>query len=295
MAIFLGLGVALSIGSADFISGLVARRVPTAAVVAFSQLAGLAPLGIYMAITDRSIPSNRDLLLGIMAGGTLVVGIVCLVRGLAVGRMSVVAPTSAALGSAVGVGYGVIVGERPGIAAIVGVALAIAAVGLIARVAEHHEFDSHAPAGRARTTVAARSQEMFLAVTSGLILGVTQLFFAEAGDDAGMWPIAGSRLSSGVLAGTYVLWRALSDGPPKRPSGGDMRMLSWYTLLETMGVCLLIEGFRQGLVSLVSPVASLFPAITVLWARLILRDRMNRGQVVGFGCAAVGVLLIALG
>ena len=295
MAILLGVLVAASIGSADFLSGIAARRMRTSVVVALSQLWGLAPLGIFVAATDRTLPPTWDHVLGVFAGCGLVVGICCLVRGLAVGRMSVVAPTTAAVGAVVGVVYGLIIGERPGVIAVIGVVLAIAAVVLIAHVAEHHEADVGAPQAHARKTVASRTQEMVLAVAAGLTLGGTQVFFAAAGDDAGMWPVASARLTAGVLAGAFVLWRVRSDGRPARLTAAGVRLVAGYALLDTLGTCLLIESFRQGLVSLVAPVAALFPAATVLWARLILRDRMNRGQIVGFGLAAAGVVLIGVG
>ncbi len=295
MAFLLGILVALTIGSGDFLSGIAARRVRTSVVVALSQLWGLIPLGLYIAASDRSVPPMWDHLLGVFAGGGMVVGIACLVRGLAVGRMSVVAPTTAALGATVGVVYGLIVGERPGVVAVVGVVLAISAVVLIARVAEHHEADVGVHPGHARQTVASRPQEMALAIGAGLTLGTTQLFFAAASDDAGMWPVASSRLTTGLLAAGFVLSRVRFDGRPARLTSGDVRLLVSYTLLDTVGISLLIEAFRQGLVSLVAPVAALFPAATVLWARLILQDRMNRGQIVGFGLAIAGLVLIGVG
>ena len=295
MAILLGVLVAVSIGSGDFLSGIAARRMRTSVVVALSQFWGLAPLGIFIAATDRTLPPAWDLVLGVFAGGGLVVGICCLVRGLAIGRMSVVAPTAAALGAAVGVVYGFIVGERPGVLAVIGVVLAITAVVLIAHVAEHHAEDARAPRAHARKLIASRTQEMVLATGAGLTLGAVQLFLAEASDDAGMWPVASGRLTAGILAGVFVLWRVRIDGRPARLTAGDVRLLAGYALLDTLGTCLLIEAFRQGLVSLVAPVAALFPAATVLWARLILDDRMDRGQIVGFGLAAAGLVLIGVG
>lgn len=295
MAFLLGVLVAISIGSADFLSGIAARRLRTSVVVTYSQLWGLAPLGIYIAATDRALPPARDLQLGVFAGLGLVTGICCLVRGLAVGRMSVVAPTTASLGAAVGVVYGIVVGERPGVVAIVGVVLAISAVVLIAHVAEHHETDTQAPPAHARATVASRGQEILLAAGAGLALGSTQIFFAAASEDAGMWPVASARLTAGVLAGAFVLWCVRAGGRPGRLTVADVRLVAGYALLDTLGTCLLIEAFRQGLVSLVAPVAALFPAATVLWARLILHDRMNRGQIVGFGLAAAGLVLIGVG
>jgi drug/metabolite transporter (DMT)-like permease len=295
MALLLGVLVAISIGSADFLSGLAARRMRTSVVVTLSQFWGLAALAIFVAATDRTLPPAWDLVLGVFAGCALVVGISCLVRGLAVGRMSVVAPTAAAVGAAVGVVYGFIIGERPGAVAVVGVVAAIAAVVLIAQIAEHHETDTHTPQAHARRTVAGRAHEVTLAIGAGLTLGATQIFFAEAGDDAGMWPVVTTRLTAGVLAGAFVLARVHIDGMPARLTATDSRLVASYALLDTLGTALLIEAFRQGLVSLVAPVAALFPAATVLWARLILNDRMNRGQIVGFGLAAAGLVLIGVG
>lgn len=294
MAILLGVLVAVSIGSGDFLSGLAARRIRTPVVVTLSQLWGLAPLGIYIAATDRTLPPAWDQWLGTFAGLGLVVGICCLIRGLATGRMSVVAPTTAAVGAVVGVVYGFIIGERPRAVAVIGVALAIVAVVLIAHVAEHHEADVGAPQAHARHTVASRAREVILAVAAGLTLGAVQVFLAAASDDAGMWPVAASRLTAGIVAGAFVLSRVRVDGRPARLAAADVRLLASYALLDTLGICLLIEAFRQGLVSLVVPVAALFPAATVLWARLILKDRMNRGQLVGFGLAIAGLVLIGL-
>ncbi len=295
MAILLGVLVAVSIGSGDFLSGIAARRMRTSVVVALSQFWGLALLGIFVAATDRTLPPAWDHVLGVFAGCGLVVGICCLVRGLAIGRMSVVAPTAAALGAAVGVIYGFVIGERPGVVAVIGVVLAIAAVVLIAHVAEHHEADAGARLAHARHIVASRAQEMVLATGAGLALGATQVFLAAASDDAGMWPVVTTRLTAGILAGAFVLSRVRIAGRPARLTPGDVRLLAGYALLDTLGTCLLIEAFRQGLVSLVAPVAALFPAATVLWARLFLDDRMNRGQIVGFGLAAVGLVLIGAG
>ncbi len=295
MAVLLGVLVAASIGSADFLSGIAARRVRTSVVVAYSQLWGLVPLGIYIAAVDRTVPPAWDHLLGVFAGIGLVVGICCLVRGLAVGRMSVVAPTTAAVGATVGVVYGFAIGERPGAGAIVGVVLAIVAVVLIAQVAEHHEADVGAPQAHARSTVASRAHEMILAVGAGLTLGATQIFFAASSDGAGMWPVASARLTAGLLAAAFVISRVRAAGRPARLTALDTRLIASYALLDTLGTCLLIEAFRLGFVSLVAPVAALFPAATVLWARLILHDRMNRGQIAGFGLAAAGLVLIGLG
>ena len=81
----------------------------------------------------------------------------------------------------------------------------------------------------------------------------------------------------------------------RRPDCTDGSLTFAYGLFDALGASLFIEALRRGFVSLVVPIVSLYPAITILLARVVLRERMNSGQLVGFGLAAAGVLLIALG
>ena len=110
MALILASCVAFCFGVGDFISGLAGRKATTSLVVSCSQIFGLLPLGIWLLTIDRFIPPGRDLLMGALAGASLAIGISGLVRGLSIGRMSVVAPTASATGACVGVLYGLITG-----------------------------------------------------------------------------------------------------------------------------------------------------------------------------------------
>ncbi len=293
MAIILALCVSVSFGSGDFLSGLAGRRTTTALVVSVSQLFGLLGVGVYLAVADRSIAGGRDLLLGVLAGTTLAIGISGLVKGLSVGRMSVVAPTTAATGACVGVFYGLIRGERPALFALFGVVLAILAVIMIAKVAETGE-DKESPERLSRNEIAGRAREVGLSVIAGTFLGLTQVFFSEASSDSGVWPIASTRLTTGVLIGIWALAGIHNKKPPDPGKTGWLLILS-YGLLDALGACLFIEALRRGFVSLVAPVVSLYPATTILLARAVLKERMNSGQIVGFVLAAAGILLIALG
>lgn len=293
MAIILALCVSASFGSGDFLSGLAGRRTTTPLVVSVSQLFGLLGVGIYLAATDRSIAGGRDLLLGVLAGATLAVGISGLVRGLSIGRMSVVAPTAAATGACVGVFYGLITGERPVWYALLGVVLAILAVVMIAKVAETEDQQA-SPARLARTEVAGRAREVGLGALAGTFLGLTQVFFSETSADSGLWPIAATRLTTGILIGIVVLG-GIRKTMPSDPGKTGWALILGYGLLDALGACLFIEALRRGFVSLVAPVVSLYPATTILLARVILKERMNSGQIVGLALAAAGILLIALG
>ncbi len=293
MALLLSLSVSVCFGGGDFLSGLAGRRTTTPIVVSVSQLLGLLPVGAYLAITDRTIADGRDLLLGALAGLSVFVGISGLVRGLSIGRMSVVAPTTAATGACVGVLYGLITGERPAWFALFGVALALLAVVMIAKVADDREHGP-TPERLARGEVASRVMEIGLSLISGVFLGMTQVFFSLTDAESGVWPVASLRLTTGILSGLVALMGIKLKGFTS-PGAQGWRIILAYGLLDAIGASLFIEALRRGFVSLVVPVVSLYPATTILLARWVLKERMNAGQLVGFALAAAGVLLIALG
>src|SRR5688572_15027944 len=113
MAAVLALLSAVVYGSGDFVGGLVARRLPPAAVVLRSNAVGLVGLLLIAPLFASDHVGADDLAYG--AGGGVVggLGVLLLYRGLAIGTMSVVAPITAVLAAAVPVGFGLVEGERP--------------------------------------------------------------------------------------------------------------------------------------------------------------------------------------
>src|SRR6185295_8053033 len=95
MPYLLALASALLYGAGDFTGGLAARRAATLPVIVLSQLSGLVLLIILLPFLPAAAPSRADLLWGALAGLTGGVGVALLYHGLAIGRMAVVAPTTA--------------------------------------------------------------------------------------------------------------------------------------------------------------------------------------------------------
>ena len=112
----LSLGLALlsgfTWGSADFLGGVMSKRLPTAIVMVVSQTAGLILTVALVVGLGEAPPEARFLLYGGLGGLAGAIGLASLYKGLAVGRMSIVAPT-AALSGAVPVIVGFVQGERP--------------------------------------------------------------------------------------------------------------------------------------------------------------------------------------
>src|SRR6476646_8753530 len=131
MAVLLGLLAALSWGTGDFAGGLATRRAAETAVVLGTETTGLILLLVIAPFVGGS-PTAADVGLGSLAGIIGVGGLALLYRGLAQGRASVVAPISAVGAALLQVGWGLAHGEDPGGWALVGIVLALVAIGVVA-------------------------------------------------------------------------------------------------------------------------------------------------------------------
>ena len=285
MAVVLGLLVAATYGAADFFGGLSAKRSPLAAVVVLSQLTGLAVVVVLVPIGGGE-PTAHNLLLGAAAGAFGGIGLVCLYRGLAVGRMSVVAPITAVGAAVVPVGWALVArGERPSTPALVGVAMAVVAVAFISRSADEAVDGDHRPLASAATMLT-------LATIAGLGFGAVFVLLAETSADAGFWPLVGARASSiSMLAlGAVATKRTLRPG-----RGGAGWLIAWAGALDMTANALFLLAARRGLLALVAVLSSLYPAATVVLARVVLHERLGRIQLAGLGLAGAGIMLIAAG
>src|SRR2546430_8277936 len=120
MEIALGALVALACGSGDFLGGISTKRLPTVTVLLVSQSFGLAAAVVLVVALRDAPPPAHIFVLSAAAGVVAVMALGLLFRGLALGRMSIVAPLSAIGGGGVPRGWGVLRGERPAALALAG-------------------------------------------------------------------------------------------------------------------------------------------------------------------------------
>lgn len=284
MAVLLGLAASVSYGVADFLGGLATRRTTALAVVLGSQVVGLGVLALGLPIILDERLTAGALGWGAVSGLVGVSGVLLLYKGLAHGRMSVVAPTSAVLGASVPVVYGLAIGEDPSAARLAGVGVALVAVALVSAVPHRSSEEWAAPHLPRRGLPEA--------IGAGLAFGAFFLTFNEAGDaGGGAWPLVASRTVS-VLALTSV---ALLGRRPVAIPRRIRPAVAATGVLDTSANLFFLIASRRGFVSIVSVLTSLYPATTVLLARTILKERMSLTQVAGLGAAAAGILLITLG
>jgi drug/metabolite transporter (DMT)-like permease len=277
MAAILALSAAVAYGVGDFLGGVAARRESATVVVLWSHLVGLAMLLMLAPLLGGEV-TPRAMAIGAVAGLFGGTGVALFYRGLAVGAMSVVAPIAALLSAAVPVVAGLIDGERPTPAALVGIALALGAIVLVSRDA--------APEDRGPL----RWQALALAVGAGLAFGLFFVVISHSGEGVGIWPLVGARAASVSLFLGLGAAGVTAAAPPK----GAIGAIVACGVLDAGANVFLLLALDRGLLSVVSVLTALYPAGTVLLARYVLGENLRPVQRAGLGVAGMAAVLIAV-
>lgn len=276
IAYVLALGSAALYGAADFLGGFASRRAATIAIVVVSQAAGLLLLLVLLPFLPAA-PVHRDLWWGGAAGLAGGVGVALLYRALAVGRMAVAAPTTAVCAVIVPVLADVLAGQRLGLQTSAGIALALVAIVLVSRTG------SSASGGV--------SSGLALALASGVAIGFFFLALARTRAEAGMWPLVAARCVSVTLFAVIGLAARVRFRMP----GPVARIALAAGAVDMAANALYLLASRHGVLSVVVTLSSLYPASTVVLARVVVGERLNAWQAVGIMSALAAVVLIVAG
>ena len=279
LAVVLGLSSSLCWGLADFFGGLQSRRRAALAVLLVSQGVALALLVPFAFALGAELPSATAAGWAALAGSAGIVALASFYRALAIGTMSVVAPISATA-AAVPVLVGLAEGERPSWLQVAGMAIALAGVILASR--EPIEEDG-APVNR--TAIG-------LALVAAVGFGTFFVGLDRASEDADVsWVIVVSRGCSLVL----LVIAALAVRPALPRDGASLATLAMIGLLDLGANGFYALATQEGLLSVVAVLGSLYPAVTVVLARVVLAERVSRVQEVGVALALAGVVAISAG
>lgn len=227
--------------------------------------------------------SRGALIWGSLCGLSQAFGVWWFYAALGAGPIAVVSPLTAILVAAVPVGVGLALGERPSAVAAVGVGLALVAVVLVSR--QTPAADAAASTLRFTPVVA------WLTLGSGIAFGLNFVLIDQAPVDAGLWPLVFARTTATIL----VVAIALGSGNLRAPTGTPLRLAVLAGVLDTGANVTMLLALQASLLSLAGVLMSLYPAATVVLAIVVLRERVNRGQVVGMVAALVAVAMISAG
>jgi uncharacterized membrane protein len=292
MVTVLALSAALAYGVADFLGGTVTRKAGAIRVLSWCVPIGLA-LVLVSALFSGGSPSPGPMTWGFVAGLSGGAGLMTFYRALAKGPMSVVAPVSALAAAVLPVGAGIARGERLDASVLLGVLLCLVAIGLVSMEAGGGE-KAAAPAGAGWRRLLDSGPVM--AGVSGTCFGVFFVLLKEAGDGTGLWPIVGARLGNLLIVVAALLFLTLRGGAGPRVSGRTLIGLALLSgVLDAGANVLYFLAVNDGLLSLAAVLTSLYPAITVLLARIAYSERLRTVQRVGMAVAVAGVALVTVG
>jgi drug/metabolite transporter (DMT)-like permease len=278
LAVALALSSSFCGGCADFIAGLQNRRHRLVTVMFVSQCMALVIAVVAVWATGTTLGGTRETLLAAAGGVSIGIALACLYRGLAVGTMAIVAPISAC-GAIVPVVVSLARGDNPGLLPQAGIALAF--VGIVA--ATRHQDIGDAPASRPRGT--------HLAFGAALGFGGFYLAVDAAAAAEPLATVLVARVSLLVLlVGTAVLTRARLAVPRD-----DLGPLLAVGVLDFGAVATYTLATQEGVLSVVSVLASFPPLVTLVLARVVLREHISRMQSLGVGATLFGITLIAIG
>ena len=281
MVVLFGLAAAVLYGSGDFLGGLAARRAHVLAVLTLAEGAGVI-VALAAAALSPGSPSLAGLAWGIGAGLVGGLGLIIFYIGLAAGPMSVVAPVSGLVSTVLPVAVALADGERPGAGVYAGALLCLIAIVLASSAGQTSAAQRHARPGRA----------IAYGIAAGFSFGLFFLLIRNAGQTGELWPVAAARI--GELAIVLIAAAVLRPGLRlRRASGSLLLVAAGAGVIDVVANICYVAATRTGMFGLAVVLASLYPGITVLLARVVLGERLRWVQRAGLGLAALGVLLVA--
>jgi uncharacterized membrane protein len=274
IVVALGLVASLGWGVGDFGGGLTSRRAPVLGVLGGSQLASLFVAVPILAFGSEPAMATTDLAIAVLGGAFAASGLALLYRGLAVGRMGVVAPVAAVLTATLPVGFGFLTDGVPNVVAIAGIGFAALSVVLVSRSPD---------------TGDGRPSGLLYALGAGTIFGLFSIAASFLDDRLLVGPLVVIRITSVLAIAVWVLlarqpWRVPRRLWPALVGVGVIDMAATGTYLSAIAI---------GPLAIAAILASLYPVVTTILAALVLRERVTPVHAAGIAAAGLAVVLIA--
>lgn len=274
IAITYGLSSAISWGAGDFSGGWASRRNSVLTVILFSQVIGALMLVALAFLFSESVPATPALVWGGVAGICGVLGLTAFYKGLASGRMGVVAPLSAVLTAMLPVCFALFTEGLPRLTQISGFAVALLAVWFLS-----------APESSSRIN----KVEFGLSMVAGLGFGLFFVCIGHVSSQGIFWPLVAARTASISMMAMVLFMKKTRFVPP----GNQIPCITLTGILDAAGNSFFALAAHTGRLDVSAILASLYPATTVLLAWFLLKERLQRQQWAGVGAVVVALVLIS--
>ncbi len=269
-----GMAAVLAWGTSDFLGGYATRRANAFLFTVVVNLGGLLVVGTLASVMHAPFPSARSaawVLAGGLSGGA---ALAIFYRALSSGRMGLTAPVSAVLGAAIPAVFSMFKEGLPGRMPLLGFGFAAVGLWLITRTE-----DGGKPEG------------IGLAVLAGIGFASFYLCVRQAGDASALW-IASLTRTGGLIVTSMIV---LLQGNFREITPAGVRWAAVTGCVDSLGTILFVYASQTGRLDEAVVISSLYPAVTVLLARLFLKEHFTRWRFVGLIAALAAVPMIAAG
>jgi len=269
-----GLAAVLAWGTSDFLGGYATRRANALMFISVVDVGGLVVVGTLASATHAAFPTGRTAAWVVAGGISGGISLAIFYRALSSGRMGLTAPVAAVLSAAIPTFFSMFTEGLPGKIPALGFVLAAAGLWLITR-----SEDGNSPEG------------IGLAVLAGVGFAGFYLCIRQAGDGAVFWIATLTRAGGLVITALVVL--LLRNFRDITAAGVRWGVLTGC--IDSLGTILFVRASQTGRLDEAVVVSSLYPAVTVLLARLVLKEHLTRWRFVGLLAALAAVPMIAAG
>jgi drug/metabolite transporter (DMT)-like permease len=267
-----GLAAVLAWGTSDFLGGYATRRANAFLFTTVVNIGGLLLVGTLASASNAPLPSARSIawvLAGGVSGGA---SLAIFYRALSSGRMGLTAPVAAVLGAAIPTVVSMFTEGLPARIRIIGFVLAAAGLWLITRTE-----DGSSPEG------------IGIAVLAGIGFAGFYLCVRQAGDASAFWIASFTRAGGLIITGLVVLLQ----GRFRDITATGVRWGLVTGCIDSIGTMLFVRASQSGRLDEAVVISSLYPAVTVLLARLFLHEHFTRWRFVGLLAALAAIPMIA--
>src|SRR5260221_7115350 len=272
-AVIFGLASAITFGVSDFSGGMASRRAHVYRVLISAYVVGFALLIVLAVVSREPSPSAANVFWACAAGISGTIGVIALFRAFAAGRMGIAAPVTGVLAAAIPALFSAFIEGFPGVLPVIGFVLAIIGIWFVSR--PHDVTD--------------RRDGLGLALIGGVGFGGFLFLINRISAWSIFWPLASARLIALVI----LLFLIITSRQRLLPDRSWLPFVLLTGVLDICGNVLFVLAGQSGRLDVAAVLSSLYPAITVLMARLILKEHVSRVQGMGIVAMLVAIPLIA--
>jgi drug/metabolite transporter (DMT)-like permease len=277
----LGLLSATSWGASDFVGGMGARRFPALLVVVSGHLVSLLVLLAICFGAHLDLPGKHDMLLAAIGGFEGALSLALFYHALALGAMGLTAALTGLLTALIPVLFSIYQEGLSSRLTATGLALGLVAMWLIT----HTSAASNGFQGKAAVPLLA----LLWGALAGLGFGTQLILFKLCGAGSILWVMTSSR-----AAGVAAMLLMIVLLPPGKPWRGFWLFGILAGTFDTAGNLFYIQTTRLGRLDAAAVICSLYPAVTILLASMLLREWPSRMQITGIGIALAAVALLSV-